>query len=89
MTPTEFIAALNQKFNPVSYQFELDKPGPKFTRVIRSSGSSRSVFCFIDAAGNIYKAASWKAPAKGVRSTLATVNVDLVDQYGGWLYYRR
>ena len=87
MTPTEFIAALNEKFGGSG--FELDKPGSKYTRVIATHSCSRSVFCFIDAAGNIYKAASWKAPAKGVRSTLATVNVDLVGQYGGWLYYRR
>jgi hypothetical protein len=83
MTIIEFVAALNLKFNNI---FELGKPSAKYTRVINTSCGSRSVYCFIDADGNIYKAASWKAPAKGVRSTLASVDIARVDQYGGWLY---
>lgn len=50
--------------------------GKKYTRVIqqnryfdkdgiaRISQNNRSVFCFIDEQGNLWKAASWKAPAK-------------------------
>ena len=83
MTITEFIAALNQKFDG---GFEQGKRFVKYTRVIGTGGNSRSVYCFIDTDGNIYKAASWKAPAKGVRSTLATVDMNKVDRYGGWLY---
>lgn len=87
-----FVAALNAKFNNAdgSYQFTLDTPGAKNTRVVRSyaGGSSRSVFCFVDSDGNILKAAGWKAPAKGVRSTLDTVDIAKVDPYGFWLYMR-
>lgn len=75
MTLTEFVAALNQKFGSTSYTFSLDKPGAKYTRVVQADSVSRSVYCFVDGMGNIYKAASWKAPAKGIRSRLATVDV--------------
>lgn len=85
MTLQEFIDALNAKFNSIGYTFLVERPGVKYTRIVRTS-TDRSVFCFVDAAGNIYKAAGWKAPAKGVRSTLATVNIANVDPYGSWLY---
>jgi hypothetical protein len=83
MTITEMVDAMNQKFDN---SFSLDKPGRKYTRLVHSVGSSRSVHCFIDKAGNIYKAASWKAPAKGVRGTLASFDINKVDQFTGWLY---
>ena len=40
--------------------------GQKFIKVIRTDadGSHRSVHSFVDFEGNIWKAASWKAPAK-------------------------
>jgi hypothetical protein len=60
--------------------------GVKYTRVIHTCGGQRSVFCFIDGDGNIYKPASWKAPAKGIRGTLATVDMSKVDGHGSWLY---
>jgi hypothetical protein len=80
MTITEFVAALNQKFTDT--HFELGARGSRYTRVLNRD----SVYCFIDADGNIYKAASWKAAAKGVRSTLASVDMSQVDRYGSWLY---
>ena len=79
MTITEFVAALNEKFGG---GFKQGHRFVKYTRIVHRS----SAYCFIDAAGNIYKPASWKAPAKGVRSTLATVVMSTVDQFGGWLY---
>lgn len=39
-------------------------PGRKYLRVITVTRSSRSAHSFIDAAGLIWKAASWNAPAK-------------------------
>jgi len=43
----------------------VDPRGSKYKRIVTTSGSSRSVHCFIEVAtGDIWKAASWKAPAK-------------------------
>lgn len=40
-----------------------DEPGRKYTRIISTQGSSRSVHCFVkNDDGTVYKAASWKAP---------------------------
>jgi hypothetical protein len=86
MTVQEFVATLNFKFAVHGYTFLIEKPGVKYTRVIQTATAHRSVYCFIDADGNIYKSASWKAPAKGIRSTLATVDIAKVDPYGSWLY---
>jgi len=86
MTLTEFITALDARFADYAFSFT---QGAKFTRVIISDRyNSRSVFCFVDAEGNILKPASWKTPAKGIRSTLVTVDVTKVDQFGSWLYRR-
>ena len=38
--------------------------GQKYTRVVATSYGSRSSHSFLDAQGNIWKCASWKAPAK-------------------------
>lgn len=32
--------------------------------------TKKSCFCFVDYNGYLYKAAGWKAPAKGIRGTL-------------------
>lgn len=53
--------------------------------------NSRSVYCFIDQNGLVYKPASWAAPAKGPRANLhdgIEKNVALADEFGGWLYKR-
>ena len=88
MTLKEFIDALNAKFEKDGYKFTT-MAGPKYVRVVKNSRGQESVFCFVDYAGNIYKSAGWKSPVKQVRSTLATVDIDKVDAYGGWLYAGR
>lgn len=47
--------------------------GPKFARIVSDGGSQRSSYAFVDAEGNIYKSAGWKAPAKGVRAIVNDV----------------
>jgi hypothetical protein len=43
----------------------IDPSGRKYKRIVKKEGSSRSVHCFVEVAtGDIWKAASWKAPAK-------------------------
>ena len=68
--------------------------GSKYAKIaigyVKSEG--RSVYCFIDKSnGDIYKAASWKAPAKGVRGSIMNDNCDIGDdkpcnRFGSGLY---
>lgn len=51
--------------------------GKKYFRIVTDTGRydyrgaiQRSVHCFVDLQGNVYKAAGWAAPAKGVRYNL-------------------
>ena len=60
----------------VRYVFGVEY-GKKYARIWHADrtqdGSEpkyKSVFCFVDENGNIYKPAGWKAPAKGIRATL-------------------
>ena len=67
--------------------------GKKYHKVIMvSSGNSRSVHCFIDKnTGEVYKSATWKSPAKGVRYDLRLIAdreylLENADWSGGYLY---
>ena len=67
--------------------------GKKYHKVILvNGGGSRSVHCFIDKqTGQIYKSASWKAPAKGVRYDLRLIKdreylLENADWSGSYLY---
>lgn len=67
--------------------------GKKYHKVIFvDGGGSRSVHCFIDKqTGQMYKSASWKAPAKGVRYDLRVITdrehvLANCDWSGGYLY---
>jgi len=46
------------------------EPGRKYIRIVETYYNSRSVYCFLDQVGNIYKSASWKAPAKHIRGNI-------------------
>lgn len=59
--------------------------GSKYIRVVRTTFGSRSVHCFLDKEGNIYKASSWKIPAKGIRGNINNDKKPL----RGWEYYNR
>ena len=48
------------------------EPGRKYLKIVQVN-NQRSVHAFVDAEnGDLYKAHSWKAPAKGVRFNLFT-----------------
>lgn len=50
--------------SPIGLSVEFE-PGSKYIRVITMNGSSRSAHSFVEkSTGLIWKAASWKAPAK-------------------------
>lgn len=58
--------------------------GKRWVKVVRKDAASKSVFCFIDPVnGDIYKAATWNNPAKGVRINIHAVNRPV---HGGQLY---
>lgn len=52
----------------VSYEIE---EGKKYYKIIMIQSGSRSVHAFVDKkTGDVYKSASWKSPAKGIRYNL-------------------
>lgn len=58
--------------------------GAKWVKVLRCDKAQRSAFCFIDPTnGDIYKAANWNTPAKGVRGNIFNDKLPLT---GGALY---
>lgn len=52
------------------YRVVTAEPGRKYIKLVVASGGQRSVYCFLDMEGNIYKAATWKAPAKHIRGSV-------------------
>ena len=44
--------------------------GVKYLRIVQTSHGQRSVYCFLDFQGNIYKSESWKKPAKHIRGSI-------------------
>ena len=66
--------------------------GQKYYKIgIQKIGAPKghySVHCFVDKnTGLIYKAASWRAPAKGSRASIHDPETyKNADVYGGWLY---
>ena len=57
------------------YKFSIDT-GRKYHKIVQTcSDGSQSVHAFVDKkTGELYKAASWKAPAKGVRFDLRIIS---------------
>lgn len=58
--------------------------GPKYIKIIQQDDTGKkdvSVFAFADYDGNIYKAAGWNVPAKGVRATLDNPPLELGALY--------
>lgn len=88
MPLTEVVKAIDEKCNadtkerhPIlcqdgPYQVFSAEPGAKYIRIVsaHAKSTSRSVYCFVDYNGNIYKSASWKAPAKHIRGSVFDEN---------------
>ena len=86
--------ALEQDFkthhpNSEPYKFYIES-GRKYHKLImETNGGSRSVHAFVDKnTGEVYKPASYKAPAKGVRYLITQLadNPHICDPYGSFLY---
>ena len=73
------------------YKFYIES-GRKYHKLIMDANGSRSVHAFIDRkSGEVYKSASWKSPAKGVRYDLRLIEqrewlLANADWAGGYLY---
>ena len=84
--------AINDLKNGVSdYDFFIEE-GRKYLKIIMDARGSKSVHAFIDKkTGEVYKPASWKAPAKHVRYNLLMIEsreecLSKADWSGGYLY---
>jgi len=78
-----------------NYGFELDSSGRKYHKIYMTiNGRRDSIHAFIDKNnGYVYKPASVKAPAKGVRYNLLIISereemLEKCDWAGGYLYLR-
>jgi len=78
-----------------NYAFDLDSSGRKYHKVFMYiNGKRDSIHAFIDKkTGEVYKPASIKAPAKGVRFNLLLIKdreylLEKADWAGGYLYIR-
>ena len=75
------------------YEF-YPETGRKYHKIIMNANGSLSVHCFIDKqTGQVYKSASWKSPAKGVRYDLRLIAdrewlLKNATWCGGYLYKR-
>ena len=83
--------ALRQN-GPDGYDF-YPETGRKYHKLIMvDNGGGRSVHAFVDKkTGEVYKSASWKSPAKGVRYDLRLIKdreylLENADWSGGYLY---
>ena len=87
----EQIAKLKQ--GTCDYDF-YPETGRKYHKVILNAAGSRSVHCFIDKqTGEVYKSASFKSPAKGVRYDLRLIEqrewlLEHATWHGDYLYKR-
>jgi hypothetical protein len=82
----KFIDGLNVKF--ADYATFTVNPGRKFDKIVATTkpGGQARVYAFVDVDGNVYKAAGWAAPAKGVRYSSVTDALVKADRYGSFLY---
>jgi hypothetical protein len=87
----EQIAKLKQ--GTCDYDF-YPETGRKYHKIIMNAAGSRSVHAFVDKkTGQVYKSASWKSPAKGVRYDLRIIEqrewlLQHADWAGAYLYAR-
>ena len=75
------------------YDFFIEE-GRKYHKIVMDANGSRSVHAFVDKkTGEVYKSASWKSPAKGVRFNLCIISdrewlLANADWAGSYLYIK-
>jgi len=77
------------------YKFYIAEGGRKYHKIVMEyENGQRSVHAFVDKkTGEVYKSASWKAPAKGVRYDLRIIEqrewlLENATWHGSYLYAR-
>ena len=92
---------LHKQYPNMEFMYEI-RPGKKYYKVVtghitglaQDAPTQWSAWCFVDATtGDVYKPASWKAPAKHVRYNLFQEDsynkaLEKADPYGSWLYIK-
>lgn len=85
--------ANNHPGKPEAYHFIAEPSGRNYRVILchtERDDKDRSVHCFVGQdTGDVFKAAGWKAPAKGVRYNLCTEGDEVArvfDWAGGYLY---
>ena len=86
------IEELSNGIMPIDYEIVT---GSKYHKIVFvDGGASRSVHCFVDKkTGEVYKSASWRTPAKGVRYDMRLIEqreqmLATCDWSGGYLYVK-
>jgi hypothetical protein len=75
------------------YDFFIEE-GRKYLKIVMDARGSQSVHAFVDKkSGDVYKAASFKAPAKGIRFNLCIISdrewlFENADWAGSYLYMK-
>ena len=75
------------------YDFFIEE-GRKYLKIVMDASGSKSVHAFVDKkTGEVYKSASFKSPAKGVRYDLRLIKdrewlLENADWAGGYLYMK-
>ena len=75
------------------YDFFIEE-GRKYHKIVMDARGSKSVHAFVDKkTGDVYKAASFKAPAKGIRFNLCIMSdrewlLENADWAGSYLYMK-
>lgn len=87
----DFINYLNEHCKTTDMDhYKLNTRGRKYLKVVEvRNGKESSVYCFIKKDdGGVYKAESWKSPAKGERANIHDKSTyeNKADYHGGWLY---
>ena len=84
----------NKKGHTLEYKFYIEE-GRKYHKIIMEcENGARSVHAFVDKkTGDVYKAASFKAPAKGIRFNLCIMSdrewlFENADWAGSYLYIK-
>lgn len=81
-----FVAQLNNKW-PKQFDYFDYEEGKKYWKIILKGKDQRmgcSSYAFIDkTTGDLYKSASWKAPAKHIRGNINdSTGIDACNEYG-------